>query len=42
VPTKETTTTGGGNKQSTVDQSPQNQTNPVTPKGGTTQKGGGK
>ena len=42
APTKETTTTGGGNKQSTVQQSPQNQTNPVTPKGGTTQKGGGK
>ncbi len=42
APTKKTTTTGGGNKQSTVQQSPQNQTNPVTPKGGTTQKGGGK
>lgn len=42
APAKESTTTGGGNKPSTVQQSPQNQTNPVTPKGGTTQKGGGK
>lgn len=41
-PTKETNPTGGGNKPSTGQQSPQNQTNPVTPKGGTTQKGGGK
>jgi hypothetical protein len=40
--TPETPPAGGGNKPPTGQQSPQNQTNPVTPKGGTTQKGGGK
>lgn len=40
--TKETPTTGGGNKPSTGQQTPQNQTNPTVPKGETTQKGGGK
>jgi hypothetical protein len=37
--TNGTPTTGGGNKPSTGQQSP---TNPTTPQGGTTQKGGGK
>ena len=40
--TKETPTTGGGNKPSAGQQSPQNETNPTKPKGETTQKGGGK
>jgi len=40
--TNGTPTAGGGNKPSTGQQSPTNQTNPSAPKGETPQKGGGK
>jgi hypothetical protein len=42
TPQKEIPASGGGQKPANTNQSPQNQTNPVTPKGGTTEKGGGK
>jgi hypothetical protein len=42
TPQKEIPATGGGQKPLNTNQSPQNQTNPVPSKAGTTEKGGGK